>query len=194
MTVNIGGTRQARVSITAPHRSGSTRGRFSGRGSNDWLLIKKRDEHATAEPPSGASVLSGLTIDELAARAPRHRAVVEALSGLPKKPITELQPMLCQTADAAFSGKDWIFELKYDGFRMLARGGAGTAALRYRSGQDVTDRFPELTSAIRARRALRSTGKSSRPRISTQRMAGACGGHSFARMDPITSSAKSRAS
>ena len=58
--------------------------------------------------------------------------------------------MLCQTPDAAFSSPDWIYELKWDGFRLLAHGGAGQARLRYRSGRDPTDRFPELTSAIRA--------------------------------------------
>ncbi|HEU4614185.1 MAG TPA: DNA ligase D [Kofleriaceae bacterium] len=145
--------------FTLVHTGKGTRGRGSGRGSNDWLLIKKRDDAATAflatgKPLSGASVLSGLTIDELDARAPRHRAIVEALAAakVPKKPLVlgSLQPMLCQTADAAFSSKDWVYELKWDGFRMLAHGGAGQARLRYRSGLDPTDRFPELTSAIRA--------------------------------------------
>jgi bifunctional non-homologous end joining protein LigD len=145
--------------FTLVHTGKGTRGRGSGRGSNDWLLIKKRDDAAAAflaagKPLSGASVLSGLTIDELDARAPRHRAIVEALAtaNVPKKSLAlgSLQPMLCQTADAAFSSKDWVYELKWDGFRMLAHGGAGQARLRYRSGLDPTDRFPELTSAIRA--------------------------------------------
>ena len=58
--------------------------------------------------------------------------------------------MLCHTADAPFSSDDWVFELKYDGFRLAAFGGAGRAELRYRSGQDPTLRYPELTSALRA--------------------------------------------
>ena len=40
----------------------------------DWLLIKKRDEHATKEPLSPVSVLSGLTVGELVDReAGQHR-------------------------------------------------------------------------------------------------------------------------
>jgi bifunctional non-homologous end joining protein LigD len=145
--------------FTLVHTGKGTRGKFSGRGSNDWLLIKKRDAAAEAflaggKPLSTASVLSGLTIDELDARAPRHQAVVAALATakVPKKTIASgsIQPMLCQTADAAFSSKDWLFELKWDGFRMMAYGGAGQATLRYRSGLDPTDRYPELTSALRA--------------------------------------------
>jgi bifunctional non-homologous end joining protein LigD len=145
--------------FTLVHTGKGTRGKFSGRGSNDWLLIKKRDEHALAflakgKSLSDASVLSGLTIEELGERAPRHQAIVRALADakVAKKTIApgSIQPMLCQTADAAFSSKDWIYELKWDGFRMMAYGGAGQAKLRYRSGLDPTDRYPELTSALRA--------------------------------------------
>ena len=43
-----------------------------------------------------------------------------------------------------------MYELKYDGFRLLAFGGAGRAELRYRSGQEVTARYPEIASVVRA--------------------------------------------
>jgi len=123
------------------------------------LLIKKRDDHAIAYLAGEAalpdtSVLSGLSISALEAGAPEHAALVAELAGLgaPKRAIApgSFEPMLCHTADAPFSSPDWIFELKYDGFRMLSFGGKGQAALRYRSSQDSTDRYPELTSAIRA--------------------------------------------
>jgi bifunctional non-homologous end joining protein LigD len=131
------------------HTGKGKRGRGSGRGSNDWLLIKKRDEHATSEPCDATSVLSGLTIDERE-RAPRHAKLLEGLAPLPTKQLGVIEPMLCQTADAAFSSDEWLFELKYDGFRGIAHGGAGRATLRYRSGLDATERFPEIASAIRA--------------------------------------------
>ncbi|HEX4423738.1 MAG TPA: DNA ligase D [Kofleriaceae bacterium] len=148
-----------RGAFTLVHTGKGRRGRSSGRGSNDWLLIKKRDEPAlqflaAGQPLSAASVLSGLTIDALAAGAPDHRAVIAELAGLgaPRREIRPdaLELMLCHTAEAAFSSDDWVFELKYDGFRMAGFGGAGLAELRYRSGQDPTLRFPELTSALRA--------------------------------------------
>jgi bifunctional non-homologous end joining protein LigD len=37
-----------RGAFTLVHTGKGTRGRNSGRGSNDWLLIKKRDDHAIA--------------------------------------------------------------------------------------------------------------------------------------------------
>ncbi len=148
-----------RGAFTLVHTGRGKRGRQSGRGSDHWLLIKKRDEPteaflAAGQPLSGASVLSGLTIDELAEGAPRHRRWISELEGLgpPRRPITpgSFEPMLCHTAEAPFSSDQWIFELKYDGFRLVAFGGAGDAALRYRSGQDPTTRYPEITSAVRA--------------------------------------------
>jgi bifunctional non-homologous end joining protein LigD len=148
-----------RGAFTLVHTGKGRRGRSSGRGSNDWLLIKKRDEPAEAflaagQPLPAASVLSGLTIDELAAGAPHHRAIVAELEalGAPRRAIalSSLELMLCHTADAPFSSNDWVFELKYDGFRLASVGGAGHAELRYRSGQDPTLRYPELTSALRA--------------------------------------------
>jgi bifunctional non-homologous end joining protein LigD len=148
-----------RGAFTLVHTGKGKRGKQSGRGSNDWLLIKKRDEPtlqflAAGIPLSGASVLSGLTVEELFAGAPEKHAIVTELGEMkaPKRVIApgSVAPMLCQTADAPFSSDEWVFELKYDGFRMLSYGGAGQAMLRYRSGQDSTDRYPELTSAIRA--------------------------------------------
>ncbi|HLL25625.1 MAG TPA: non-homologous end-joining DNA ligase, partial [Kofleriaceae bacterium] len=145
-----------RGAFTLVHTGKGKRGKESGRGSDHWLLIKKRDEHAVApgQELSPASVLSGLTIDELAEGAPAHQRVLAELAELapPRRAVLpgSFEPMLCHTADAPFSSNDWIFELKYDGFRMLAFGGAGAASLRYRSSQDPTARYPELTSAIRA--------------------------------------------
>jgi bifunctional non-homologous end joining protein LigD len=114
----------------------------------DWLLIKKRDEHATTVPLSPASILSGLTVEELGERAPRHRELLAEIADTPEQTFTlaALEPMLCETAPKAFTSPDWVFELKYDGFRLLA----DRAHLRYRSGLDSTERYPELTSALRA--------------------------------------------
>ena len=45
-----------------------------------------------------------------------ERVIVARTSTLPK----HLQPMLATLTDAPFDDKDWIFEDKYDGFRVLA--------------------------------------------------------------------------
>jgi len=55
-----------------------------------------------------------------------------------------------QARERPFSKAGWVFELKYDGFRMLAAGGAGEARLRYRGGAEATRAFPELARAVAA--------------------------------------------
>lgn len=37
-----------------------------------------------------------------------------------------------------FSSPDWIYEVKYDGYRCLARAGAGPTELRTKNGVDCT--------------------------------------------------------
>ncbi len=150
-----------RGEFTLVHTAGrGARGKRTGRGGGDeWLLIKKRDVYteafaAAGKPLSSASILSGLSAEELATGAPRiagFRAAVAA-SGAPRAPVAEVgfTPMLCETADRPFTSKDWIFELKYDGFRLVGWGGAGAASLRYRSNQNATARYPELAASLRA--------------------------------------------
>jgi hypothetical protein len=47
-----------------------------------------------------------------------------------------------------FSHPDWLFEIKYDGWRMLAEFGAGAVALKTRAGNDCTTWFPEIVRAL----------------------------------------------
>lgn len=128
-------------------------------GQEHWLLIKKRDGWAeaflaTGKPLPAPSVLSGVTAEELAAGVPRLAAARAAIAGTgaPRKELapTGFTPMLCDTADAPFSAKDWIFELKYDGYRLIGWGGNGAATLRYRSGADASARYPELLAGLKA--------------------------------------------
>src|SRR5689334_18804940 len=63
--------------------------------------------------------------------------------------VAVLQPMLAEHADQPFSGPGWVFELKHDGFRLLARRHHGAPLLRYRSGTP-TAAFPEIESAVAA--------------------------------------------
>ena len=141
--------------------------------SKEWLLIKKPDGAATGEDaadlPAG-SVLSGLSVDELAAgedRAAGLRGELEA-AGVARTAVrlADVRPMLAEVADQPFSRPGWWFELKYDGYRLLgatgeaadgAGGGAGGASdgrsaarLAYRSGRDATAAFPDLARALAA--------------------------------------------
>ena len=138
------------------------------RNPKEWLLIKKPDSAAdgrTVEELDAGSVLSGLDVEELAAGNRRAEEVlreVEAL-GAPRRRVdaVKVKPMLARLEPRPFSRPGWLFELKYDGYRLLAarapsaaRGPRGTRAgevrLFYRSGIEATAVFPELVRTLEA--------------------------------------------
>jgi bifunctional non-homologous end joining protein LigD len=69
---------------------------------------------------------------------------------LPLAPsVATLRPMLLdKRKHAAFSSPDWSYEIKYDGWRMLAEFGAGRVELRTRNGLDASPWFPEVCAAL----------------------------------------------
>jgi len=69
-------------------------------------------------------------------------------------PRREYAPMLATLADDLPRGGDWLFEVKWDGYRALGYVRAGEARLVSRNGNDLTERFPaaarELAKAVRS--------------------------------------------
>jgi bifunctional non-homologous end joining protein LigD len=57
-------------------------------------------------------------------------------------------PMLATLAAGVPRGDDWLFEVKWDGFRALAYVRGGVATLRSRNDNDLTERFPGIARAI----------------------------------------------
>jgi bifunctional non-homologous end joining protein LigD len=66
-------------------------------------------------------------------------------STLPKR----LQPMLATLTDAPFDDAEWIFEDKYDGFRMVAVIENGTVTLYSRNGKIVSHSYVEVAHALK---------------------------------------------
>ncbi|MGC3997603.1 MAG: DNA ligase D [Anaeromyxobacter sp.] len=123
-------------------------------GKRQWLLLKHRGDAwaGRAGALDETSVLSGRTLEEVAAGTGRaEAAVAEAVRlGAPARApgARELAPMLAERRDAPFDGQGWLFELKYDGYRLLARRSGAEVSLRYRSGADATALFPEVALAL----------------------------------------------
>jgi bifunctional non-homologous end joining protein LigD len=59
-----------------------------------------------------------------------------------------VEPMKCLPVDAVPIGEDWLYELKFDGYRVLVIIGKGEVILLSRNGNDLTSRFPALTSVL----------------------------------------------
>ena len=126
------------------------------KSEKDWLLIKERDAWATKEPEEFApeSVLSGLTVEALGAGSDPGEALRRELVrlGAPRRAVDgkSVKLMLAETAEAAFSRKEWLFEPKLDGYRVLAARAGSDPRLLSRNGNDCGSNFPEIVRAVAA--------------------------------------------
>ncbi len=59
-------------------------------------------------------------------------------------------PMLATLADEPFDNDDWLFEIKYDGFRTLAMIEDGEVKLISRNGLSFNSRYPEVVKSLTA--------------------------------------------
>jgi bifunctional non-homologous end joining protein LigD len=57
--------------------------------------------------------------------------------------------MKCKLVSALPAEGDWVYELKFDGFRALAIKVGAAVTLMSRNGKDLSERFPELVQSIR---------------------------------------------
>jgi bifunctional non-homologous end joining protein LigD len=68
--------------------------------------------------------------------------------------------MLATLIDAPFDDPDWVFETKWDGFRIVAKAARGAAALYSRNGNNVTKNYPAIAQALsRSRHAAVFNGE-----------------------------------
>src|SRR5437762_196221 len=127
------------------------------KSEKDWLLIKERD--AFVKSPGDVfneeSVLSGLTVEEVKAGDSPAAQLRKLLASEEKAVRGRVDPykveaMHCETQDDAFTRDDWLFELKLDGYRLIASKSRGEALLLTRNGNDYTSVFPEIAKAVKA--------------------------------------------
>jgi bifunctional non-homologous end joining protein LigD len=146
------------------------------RGDNAWLLIKKKDQYASTEDitKKDKSVLSHKTLEQVKAnpekewqsnrakkaepgkKADRSKsengdedeitALIE--KGKKTKFLSEVKPMLCTLIKEPFDDPDFLFEVKLDGFRIIAYVQQDKVMLSSRSGLDYTRRYPSVVEAL----------------------------------------------
>src|SRR5712671_1769680 len=139
----------------------------------NWLLIKERDEEALPQSQDAGvkdnplSVATGRSLDTIAADRdwvwhsnrgdgatdvsppPSKRRPPETIPGARKGPMPkDLKPRLATLADQAPEGPEWLHEIKYDGYRLLARVEDGKVLLITRGGLDWTAKFPALARCL----------------------------------------------
>ena len=151
--------------------------RFKGREEKDsknWLLIKSSDQEAqefrqfdvTREKP--LSVKTDRSLEEIreqskgphgsiwkSNRSPAERSgSKKAESLLPsgkgrKAPWPDsFYPQLATLVSRVPEGNQWLYEIKFDGYRLLGQIRKGHVRLKTRRGQDWTEKFPSIAKEL----------------------------------------------
>ena len=85
-------------------------------------------------------------------------SAVKVLAGAEPRPMpTLIRPMLATAVAKAFDNPDWVFEIKWDGYRAVAFIEDGRVRLVSRTQNDLTGQFPELGTLpqfVKAQRAI----------------------------------------
>ena len=169
-------TRRSMDEIAGDGRSKEwTSSRPAGRGKLKaaWLADavarldqKKKQKNATqgAEPAEkGKSKSKKAAVKSLVAPAPAisngksseapspKTSAISSVNGHPaKRPMpTVIHPMLAESIDEPFDSPDWLFEIKWDGYRAVAFIENGSVRLVSRNQNDLTGRYPELKDLAR---------------------------------------------
>src|SRR6266446_1323097 len=132
---------------------------------NEWLMIKHKDAAEDSFwniDEHDGSALTGRTLEEIKEELPPKRRAIPIqaaeLQGARKAAMpSRVEPMLATLTDRPFSNPHWLFEIKWDGVRAMARIENGDLTLLSRTGADMTKRYPELSSlpnALAAREAI----------------------------------------
>jgi bifunctional non-homologous end joining protein LigD len=128
--------------------------------------LKKKDRYASQEDVlrENCSVLSQKTLEEIAAANPkpssrrkrinqiRIEEVLESedLQHAPVKPMPHgIRPMLATLVKSPFDRPDWLFEVKWDGYRALAEIQDGRVSLYSRNQVSLNQKFSPIAESLR---------------------------------------------
>jgi bifunctional non-homologous end joining protein LigD len=143
------------------HMKGRDTQRRSGTPRENWLLIKHRDDYAKTDidvtEKFKTSVETGRDLEGIAKGLKSKKKTAKALEvpqanvwtrsgavALPKfRP-----PQLATLVDEVPNGDNWVFELKYDGYRAVAALAGPEVRVYTRTGKDWTDTFHRLREPL----------------------------------------------
>ena len=122
--------------------------RLKGKGDetkdtkDNWLLLKEKDQYAQTEVGISeftTSIRSGRTMPEI------EEGEDEKFT---RNPFGNTGVQLAQLVHAIPKGEDWLYELKYDGYRILAYIEGNSVWLITRNGKDYSERFRYIASSL----------------------------------------------
>jgi bifunctional non-homologous end joining protein LigD len=114
----------------------------AGEVKNNWLLIKEKDEYVKDEEGISefiTSIRTGRTMTEI------EEGQDEKLI---RNPFSKADVQLAKLVKTIPEG-EWLYEMKYDGYRILAFVEGSSVRLITRNGNDITKRFFTIASSLR---------------------------------------------
>ncbi|WP_419728015.1 DNA ligase D [Lichenicola sp.] len=115
--------------------------------AESWLLIKEHD--AFERDGADATALEATPLGTTEGAKPAGRRKVARKTGTAALPEAQ-EPQLAQLVRTPPTGEGWISEVKFDGYRMLARKDGDQVRIITRNGLDWTDRLPAFAEAVAA--------------------------------------------
>lgn len=141
-----------------------------GESGEPWLLFKDRDEYSKSSfdmKRHARSVRSGKTVEEIAAdpkaktwnsrpKAARRSRLAAARADVKRERMPAAKGVeLCTLVAKPFDDEQWLFEIKWDGYRALCVvDGDGTLSLRSRNGGDLLKRFAQMADLAQAFKSI----------------------------------------
>lgn len=145
------------------------RGEFAlvktGRDEKSWLLLKKKDSYASKVEilKENRSVVSDKNLVDVSGARPKKTSVQkinqirlrEAIEGedikdAPVRPMPHsIRPMLATLVKEPFDDPDWIFEVKWDGYRAVAEIRSGNVSLYSRNQISLNQKFLPIVDSLR---------------------------------------------
>ena len=113
-----------------------------GENKENWLLLKEKDEYVRADDGISvytASIRTGRTMTEIGEQADAK---------IIRNPFDKTEVQLAKLVSTPPEGKDWLYELKYDGYRIMAFVEGNNARLITRNGNDYTQRFQAVAYSL----------------------------------------------
>lgn len=102
-----------------------------------WLLMKSQDAFTSKKP------IQQMATGKKSSTSSKSKTLKK------KKALPDfIEPQLAQLVSEAPEGKDWIHEVKFDGYRMQSHLHDGDVKIFTRSGLDWTKKFPTIAKAL----------------------------------------------
>ncbi|QOX63752.1 DNA ligase D [Anoxybacterium hadale] len=145
----------------------------SGEDKKNWLLLKEKDEYAKSKDPSAkynkwnkpvktptineedkteADQETDNELSEFTTSIRTGRTMEEIAEGVNEKitrnPFDHAAVQLAKLSSAIPESPDWIFEMKYDGYRIVAYLEGSNVRLMTRNENDYTNRFREIADVL----------------------------------------------